>query len=298
MLTVNNLVKNFGDLRAVSAMSFQINDGEILGLVGPNGAGKTTTFRMLLGLMRPDEGEVLWNGAPLNDKVRDLIGYLPEERGLYPKETVEHQIVYFGSLRGKDPKELKPKVDEWLTKLKVKGKKSSKIKELSKGNQQKVQLITTLIHEPKLVILDEPFSGLDPINADIMKDAIIELRKQGACVIFSSHNMDNVEKICDRLLMIKNGQQIMTGSVDEIKESFGRTKVFLESNLTKSEIMAVPGVLDVKAQGKVFEVKLVDPAVGKELFKLATKDGYIPTFSQQTLTLEEIFKLKVGELNG
>ncbi|MBD5068784.1 MAG: ABC transporter ATP-binding protein [Lactobacillus sp.] len=298
MLTVNNLVKNFGDLRAVSAMSFQINDGEILGLVGPNGAGKTTTFRMLLGLMRPDEGEVLWNGAPLNDKVRDLIGYLPEERGLYPKETVEHQIVYFGSLRGKDPKELKPKVDEWLTKLKVKGKKSSKIKELSKGNQQKVQLITTLIHEPKLVILDEPFSGLDPINADIMKDAIIELRKQGACVIFSSHNMDNVEKICDRLLMIKNGQQIMTGSVDEIKESFGRTKVFLESNLTKSEIMAVPGVLDVKAQGKVFEVKLADPAVGKELFKLATKDGYIPTFSQQTLTLEEIFKLKVGELNG
>lgn len=298
MLTVNNLVKNFGDLRAVSAMSFQINDGEILGLVGPNGAGKTTTFRMLLGLMRPDEGEVLWNGAPLNDKVRDLIGYLPEERGLYPKETVEHQIVYFGSLRGKDPKELKPKVDEWLTKLKVKGKKSSKIKELSKGNQQKVQLITTLIHEPKLVILDEPFSGLDPINADIMKDAIIELRKQGACVIFSSHNMDNVEKICDRLLMIKNGQQIMTGSVDEIKESFGRTKVFLESNLTKNEIMAVPGVLDVKAQGKVFEVKLADPAVGKELFKLATKDGYIPTFSQQTLTLEEIFKLKVGELNG
>lgn len=298
MLTVNNLVKNFGDLRAVSAMSFQINDGEILGLVGPNGAGKTTTFRMLLGLMRPDEGEVLWNGAPLNDKVRDLIGYLPEERGLYPKETVEHQIVYFGSLRGKDPKELKPKVDEWLTKLKVKGKKSSKIKELSKGNQQKVQLITTLIHEPKLVILDEPFSGLDPINADIMKDAIIELRKQGACVIFSSHNMDNVEKICDRLLMIKNGQQIMTGSVDEIKESFGRTKVFLESNLTKSEIMAVPGVLNVKAQGKVFEVKLADPAVGKELFKLATKDGYIPTFSQQTLTLEEIFKLKVGELNG
>lgn len=298
MLTVNNLVKNFGDLRAVSAMSFQINDGEILGLVGPNGAGKTTTFRMLLGLMRPDEGEVLWNGAPLNDKVRDLIGYLPEERGLYPKETVEHQIVYFGSLRGKDPKELKPKVDEWLTKLKVKGKKSSKIKELSKGNQQKVQLITTLIHEPKLVILDEPFSGLDPINADIMKDAIIELRKQGACVIFSSHNMDNVEKICDRLLMIKNGQQIMTGSVDEIKESFGRTKVFLESNLTKSEIMAVPGVLDVKAQGKVFEVKLADPAVGKELFKLATKDGYIPTFSQQTLTLEEIFKLKVGGLNG
>lgn len=298
MLTVNNLVKNFGDLRAVSAMSFQINDGEILGLVGPNGAGKTTTFRMLLGLMRPDEGEVLWNGAPLNDKIRDLIGYLPEERGLYPKETVEHQIVYFGSLRGKDPKELKPKVDEWLTKLKVKGKKSSKIKELSKGNQQKVQLITTLIHEPKLVILDEPFSGLDPINADIMKDAIIELRKQGACVIFSSHNMDNVEKICDRLLMIKNGQQIMTGSVDEIKESFGRTKVFLESNLTKSEIMAVPGVLDVKAQGKVFEVKLADPAVGKELFKLATKDGYIPTFSQQTLTLEEIFKLKVGELNG
>ncbi len=279
-------------------MSFQINDGEILGLVGPNGAGKTTTFRMLLGLMCPDEGEVLWNGAPLNDKVRDLIGYLPEERGLYPKETVEHQIVYFGSLRGKDPKELKPKVDEWLTKLKVKGKKSSKIKELSKGNQQKVQLITTLIHEPKLVILDEPFSGLDPINADIMKDAIIELRKQGACVIFSSHNMDNVEKICDRLLMIKNGQQIMTGSVDEIKESFGRTKVFLESNLTKSEIMAVPGVLDVKAQGKVFEVKLADPAVGKELFKLATKDGYIPTFSQQTLTLEEIFKLKVGELNG
>ncbi len=156
-------------------------------------------------------------------------------------------------------------------------------------------MITTLIHEPKLVILDEPFSGLDPVNAQIMQDAIIALRKQGSCVIFSSHNMANVEQICDRLVMIKDGRQVLAGKVQDIKDSFGKIKVFLESPLTTAEVQAVSGVVAVKERGRRLEVTLSDPAAGRELFELATKDGYIPTFSQETLTLEEIFKLKAGE---
>ncbi len=203
--------------------------------------------------------------------------------------------MYFGKLRGKAPREIKEKLDYWMEHLQVKGKKNDKIKSLSKGNQQKVQLITTLIHEPKLVILDEPFSGLDPVNAQIMQDAIIALRKQGSCVIFSSHNMANVEQICDRLVMIKDGRQVLAGKVQDIKDSFGKIKVFLESPLTTAEVQAVSGVVAVKERGRRLEVTLSDPAAGRELFELATKDGYIPTFSQETLTLEEIFKLKAGE---
>ena len=159
MLVVEHLAKNFGTLKAVQDLSFEIKDGEILGLVGQNGSGKTTTFRMLLGLMQPTAGKVLWNGEKIGEKQKDLIGYLPEERGLYPKETIEQQVMYFGKLRGKAPREIKEKLDYWMDHLQVKGKKNDKIKSLSKGNQQKVQLITTLIHEPKLVILDEPLVG-------------------------------------------------------------------------------------------------------------------------------------------
>lgn len=296
MLEVKRLNKSFGQMQAVNDLSFQIEDGQILGLIGQNGAGKTTTFRMILGLMQADQGEVLWNGEPIGPKHQNLIGYLPEERGLYPKETVEHQIIYFGNLRGIPAPKLKQEVDAWLEKFAVKGKKSDKIKSLSKGNQQKVQLITTLIHRPKLVILDEPFSGLDPLNADIMKQAILELKKAGACVIFSSHNMANVEELCDQLLMIKDGKEVLAGMVTDIRESFGRIKVFLEAQVTLAELEALPYVEKVKEKQKLFEVTLTTPEAGKELFKFALKDDYIATFSQQPLSLEEIFKLKAGQV--
>lgn len=298
MLEAKHLVKKFGEYKAVDDLSFQIQDGEIMGLIGQNGAGKTTTFRLILDFLRADCGEVLWNGQPLSAKDYNVIGYLPEERGLYPKVSIQDQLIYFAKLRGKTKKEIEPKIDEWMDKFQVKGKKTDKIKSLSKGNQQKVQLISTLIHEPKLVILDEPFSGLDPVNAELLKDGIIELKSKGSCVIFSSHNMDNVEKICDHLIMLRNGAMVLNGKVHEIRESFGRTKVFLESSLSKESIEQMKDIQQVKTrEDGSLEITLSNPEAGKELFNLATADGYIPMFNQQPPTLEEIFKLKAGDIN-
>ncbi|MDH6363300.1 ABC-2 type transport system ATP-binding protein [Enterococcus sp. PF1-24] len=295
MLQVKNLTKTFGDYTAVNDLSFEIPKGQILGLIGQNGAGKTTTFRLILDFLTPDNGEILWDGHQIGSKDYNIIGYLPEERGLYPKISIQEQLLYFAELRGKSRKEIEPKIDEWMEKFQVKGKKTDKVKSLSKGNQQKVQLISTLIHEPKLVILDEPFSGLDPVNAELLKDGIIELKSKGSSVIFSSHNMDNVEKICDNLIMLRNGETVLDGKVFEIRESFGRTKLFLDSAMSPMEVMNIAGVLDVVEQPDgSLNITLENAEVGKEIFALATKNGYIPMFNQQPPTLEEIFKMKAG----
>lgn len=296
MLEAKHLKKTFGPLTAVDDVSFTIKEGEILGMIGQNGAGKTTTFRLILDFLTSDSGEILWNGKPLTKADYDIIGYLPEERGLYPKVTIEDQLIYFGRLRGKSKKEVKSLIDMWMEKFQVKGKKTDKVKSLSKGNQQKVQLIATLLHEPKLVILDEPFSGLDPVNAGILEEGIKELRQQGACVIFSSHNMNNVEEICDHLLMLRDGSVVLKGTVKEIREQFGRTKLFLETPMSIQELSELPGVKSVKTTNEgVYLLDLEDASYGKSIFDVVTKDGFIPTFSQQPPTLEEIFKLKAGE---
>ena len=296
MLEVKNLRKTFDDYCAVDNLTFTVKPGTIMGLIGQNGAGKTTTFRLILDFLKADRGEVFWDGRPIGKNEYDIIGYLPEERGLYPKVTIQDQLLYFAQLRGKTKKEIEPKIDEWMERFQVKGKKTDKVKTLSKGNQQKVQLIATLIHEPKLIILDEPFSGLDPVNAELLKEGILSLKNSGSCVIFSSHNMDHVEKICDHLIMLNNGQTVLNGVVHEIRQSFGRTKVFLESNLTLDEIQVIAGVEKIKVhEDQSFEITLNDPEAGKVLFTAATKDGYIPMFNQQPPTLEEIFKQKVGE---
>ncbi|MGY3723998.1 ABC-2 type transport system ATP-binding protein [Granulicatella balaenopterae] len=295
MLEVKNVHKSFGSLKAVNDLSFSIKENEILGMIGRNGSGKTTTFRLILDFLTPDKGEVLWNNHPLTSEDYDAIGYLPEERGLYPKVTIQEQILYFAKLRGKKAKDILPKIDYWMEKFQVKGKKTDKIKTLSKGNQQKVQLITTLIHEPKLVILDEPFSGLDPVNAALLKEAIMELKQKGACVIFSSHNMENVAEICDSLVMIHNGDQVLEGEVDDIRLSFGRTKLIVEADVTDEELLAIPGVISIESlplNQKLLQLEHEE--VGREVFKLVAKDGYVPVFNQQPPTLEEIFKMKAG----
>ncbi|WP_314064630.1 ABC transporter ATP-binding protein [uncultured Vagococcus sp.] len=296
MLEVKQLVKTFGDMTAVDHVSFTIPEGKILGLIGQNGAGKTTTFRLILDFLTADQGEVLWKGRKLTEKDYNVIGYLPEERGLYPKISIEEQLIYFARLRGKTKKEIAPKIDEWMAKFQVKGKKTDKVKALSKGNQQKVQLISTLIHEPELIILDEPFSGLDPVNAELLKDGIIELKEKGSCVIFSSHNMDNVEKICDHLIMLRDGQMVLDGEVHEIRQSFGRTKLFIESELSLEAIQGTEGVLTshLRSDG-IIEATLRDEQVGRELFDQAVTFGYMPVFNQLPPTLEDIFKMKVGE---
>lgn len=297
MLEVKNLTKTFGSMTAVDNVSFDIPDGKILGLIGQNGAGKSTTFRLILDFLEQDKGSILWNGNPITEKDYNKIGYLPEERGLYPKVTIENQLIYFGRLRGKTKKEIVPLIDHWMEKFEVKGKKTDKVKSLSKGNQQKVQLIATLIHQPKLVILDEPFSGLDPVNAELLKKGIIELKEQGSCVIFSSHNMENVEKICDHLVMLRHGKMVLDGTVQSIRESFGRTYLDIETALTKDELLDIEGVSQVEEKrAHVYQIQLNSEKAGEVVFKKALQmTDYLPIFNQQPPTLEEIFKMKVGE---
>lgn len=298
MLEVNGLKKSFGAVKAVDDVNFTIESGKIMGLIGQNGSGKTTTFRMILRLLNPDEGKVTWMGNPFSNNFFDHIGYLPEERGLNQKMTVEHQILYFAKLRGKKADEIEPLIDQWLEEFEVKGERKDKIKSLSKGNQQKVQLICTLIHEPDLIILDEPFSGLDPVNAELLEEGIRRARDRGASIIFSSHNMNNVEELCDNLVMLKNGRQVLNGTIREIRESFGRTRVFLESKLTRQEIEAIDGVEEIlDVEEGTFQIRLRDAEVGRRLFDIATANGYIPTFSQQPPTIEEIFKQIAGDEN-
>lgn len=298
MLEVTSLRKSFGTLQAVDDVSFSIEKGQIMGLIGQNGSGKTTTFRMILKLLTQDEGKILWNGQPFTKEFFNHVGYLPEERGLNQKMTVEHQILYFAQLRGKEKAEINPKIDEWLEEFKVVGGRKDKIKSLSKGNQQKVQLITTLIHEPDLIILDEPFSGLDPVNAELLEAGIRRAKERGASIIFSSHNMNNVEELCDNMVMLKNGRQVLNGTIQEIRESFGRTRLFLESPLTTEDLEAIPGVVSVReVNSGTHYVRLANAEVGHQIFDLATRDGYISTFSQQPPTIEEIFKQIAGEVD-
>lgn len=297
MLEVSGLTKAFGDMVALNDVSFTIPKGQILGLIGQNGAGKSTTFRLILNFLDQDKGSIMWNGRPITEKDYNIIGYLPEERGLYPKVTIEDQLIYFGRLRGKSKKEIIPLIDFWMDKFEVKGKKTDKVKSLSKGNQQKVQLIATLIHEPELVILDEPFSGLDPVNAELLKTGIIELKEKGSCVIFSSHNMENVEKICDHLVMLRHGEMVLNGTVHSIREAFGRTQLDIETTLSKEHLLSVEGVRSVvEIRQNVYKIQLDSPEVGEVLFNMALeKADYLPIFNQQPPTLEEIFKMKVGE---
>lgn len=298
MLEVKGLKKSFGSLIAVDNVNFTINQGQIMGLIGQNGSGKTTTFRMILKLLNADEGSVLWDGQPFSKEFFDYVGYLPEERGLNQKMTIEHQILYFARLRGKKNSEIEPLIDEWLREFEVVGERKDKIKSLSKGNQQKVQLICTLIHEPDLIILDEPFSGLDPVNAGLLEEGIRKARDRGASIIFSSHNMNNVEELCDNLVMLKNGRQVLYGTIREIRERFGRTRLFLESSLTKAELEQIEGVENVSGvEEGIYHIQLADAEVGRKIFDLATQEGYIPTFSQQPPTIEEIFKQIAGEVD-
>lgn len=296
MLEVKNLRKTFGELVAVDDLSFTIEDGEILGFIGQNGSGKTTTFRLILDFLMQDSGSVLWNGKPLSSDEYNIIGYLPEERGLYPKDSIETQLRFFGQLRGKTRKEIDEKIDYWMEKFEVKGKRTDKVKTLSKGNQQKVQLIATLIHEPKLVILDEPFSGLDPVNAELLKTAVAELREQKVCVVFSDHNMMNVEKMVDKMIMVKEGKKILDGTVDAVRQSFGRTKVFIEAPVSEEELVQLEGVKEVQVERNgTYELTLENEAAGKAVFDYVTQSGYIQMFSQQPPSLEEIFKMKAGD---
>lgn len=292
MLAINNVTKQFGTVKALNGVTFDVPDGQITGLIGQNGAGKSTTFHSILNFLNY-EGEITWDGQPITENDFDNIGYLPEERSLMAKLTVEQQIVYLARLKNKPAKIIRPQIDDWMTKFAVKGKKTDKIKSLSKGNQQKVQLICTLIHQPKLIILDEPFSGLDPVNADLLKRAILEARRQGAAIIFSSHDMANVESICDRLVMLKTGNVVLNGALGEVRESFGRSELYVTTDWQEGQLAELSHVTNVThLRDHRYLLHLNDPAAGRDIFDRLTGGHYIEEFSQQPPTLDEIFRLK------
>ena len=220
MLTLKNVNKIFHDTHAVKDLNLSLKRGEIYGLLGANGAGKTTTFRMILGLYEQTSGEITWNNQKMNESINDLIGYLPEERALLQKLTVKKQVSYLAMLKGMDENKIETELDKWLKKFNLSDYKNKKIKELSKGNQQKVQFICAVIHNPELIILDEPFTGLDPINLELMKEEIINFKNEGKTIIFSSHRMEHIETLCDRLTILRQGKTVLQGNLKEIKQSY------------------------------------------------------------------------------
>lgn len=295
MIIVDSLSKSFGELVALHNESFILNDGEILGLIGKNGSGKTTTFRLLLNFLKADQGGVQINGHTVDKLDYRTIGYLPEEHGLYQKFTVKEQIMYFAMLKGMSKREIQKKIQPWLDKFEVKATQNSRISNLSKGNQQKVQLITTLIHQPKIILLDEPFSGLDPINAQLLQKEIIRQKENGASVIFSSHDMANVESISDKVLMLNKGKTVLNGATQEIRSSFGYLRLNVVARLSAQKIREIPGVLDSKSINGMISLRVRDEETAETVFKVIRKETKVTEFSQSYPSLDEIFKLKGSE---
>src|SRR5699024_6008996 len=229
-LKIEDVTKRFGNFTAVDQLSLEIPEKQIFGFLGSNGAGKTTTFRMILGLIDETAGKITWQGEPITYQRTDEIGYLPEERGLYPKLSVKDQIIYLGRLRGMDKKDVLVELGKWLERFNVPQYMDKKVEELSKGNQQKIQFISAVIHQPKLLILDEPFSGLDPVNVEQMKEAVMELKASGTTIVFSSHQMDTVEELCEYLCIMQDGKAIIQGSLKDVKRSFGKKNLFIHAD--------------------------------------------------------------------
>lgn len=294
MLEVKNVQVNYGDFVAVKDLNFSIKPGEIFGLLGTNGAGKTTTFRVMMGLLEPVSGEVLYNGQKIGYHNTDEIGYMIEERSLFTKMTVFDLMQFFGALKGMDKKLIEKKLDYWLERFKIVDYKNKKVKELSKGNQQKIQFISAIINDPKLLILDEPFSGLDPLNTILFVDVINELKDNGTMIIFSSHQIDHVEKFCEKLLVLDKGVELFGGYIKDIKNDFKKHTIKIIGNVPLSELKPLEGVLDVNEDAKEISVKIAKKANSKLIFdKVRHYD--ITKYEVEQAALSEIFIAKVGQ---
>lgn len=292
MIEIKNLSKNFGDLKALDNVSFDVKKGELFGVIGQNGAGKSTLFRSMMNFYDHFDGQILYEGEKMSKVPLEKIGFLPEERSLSPKKTIREEVKFFARLnqmRNLDEKTLQAYFDRF----EIKGSLDDKIKSLSKGNQQKVQLLASLIYKPEFLILDEPFSGLDPYNANLLMGIIKEINNQGTTIIFSSHNMENVECLCDRLIMLKNGKIVLKGSPNEIRNSYEKDLVKVRAEENLSEIFPQ---YDVKKDANLWTIRLENEADGRGIFdKLVEKLGYLEMFSQEPPSLNEIFARKVEE---
>lgn len=292
MLHIHSVTKRFDGLTAVDDVDFEVHQGEIYGFLGPNGAGKTTTIRMIMGIIEPDDGEITFSGNPIRTLSVNTFGYLPEERGLYQKQKLHETIVYFGVLKGLREHEAKSRATEWLKRFNLSDYSNKKIQELSKGNQQKVQFILTLLHNPKLVVLDEPFTGLDPVNQLLLKDIIKEKQAEGVTFMFSTHNMEQVERLCTNICLINNGKIVLEGELAQIRRDFSNEVVTVQFD----------GILPKVGIGDFLE----NPSLGEGLVEGVLRDGTrafitwlnqsveIHNFSMRPPTLEEIFIETVG----
>lgn len=296
MLKVEHVTKYYDDFRAVNDLSFEVKEGEIFGLLGVNGAGKTTTFRMIMGLLDKTEGNITLNGKKIDYSVSDEIGFLTEERSLIPSKTVLEQAIFYGVLKGLTEKEVEKRLDKYLEEFGITDYKNKKIKELSKGNQQKIQFIISIIHEPKLLILDEPFSGLDPINVEMFKKEILRLKKKGTMIIFSSHMMEHIEYFCDSLIILVKGNTVLEGKLTKIKKDFRKKNVKVQASLDEKEILKVKGVEGIEKNKDEYTIRLEDESYVNDLFKAISKYDNVTKFVVEEPTLNEIFVSKVGEV--
>jgi len=292
-IDVEQVSKSFRNTRAVDNVSFTVSQGEIFGMVGPNGAGKTTTLRMLMDILKPDSGRINILGEYINERIKDRVGYLPEERGLYKKITVTESLSYLAALKNMKGKRVTERATELLTQVNMLQHRNKKIEELSRGMGQIIQFIATILHEPELIVLDEPFSGLDPVNTERLKEFILELKSHDKAIILSTHQMNQVEELCDRFLMINKGQAVLYGSLDEIKSKFRNNSIFIECDSIPEDL---PGVIGSKDHKRYVELFLDGVTPPKEvLAALVRSRATVNRFEVSTPSLNEIFIQVVKE---
>ena len=295
-LRVSNVTKRFGEFTAVDDLSFDVRPGRVFGFLGPNGAGKTTTIRMIVGITAPDEGEIRLFGERMSAKLQDRIGYLPEERGLYKKMKIVDQLRYFAALKDVPRAEADKRIDFWLGRMNLSEWKNKKTTDLSKGMQQKIQFISTVLHDPDLLILDEPFSGLDPVNVEFMIDVLSEFRQKEKTVIFSTHLMETAERLCHDIILINKSKKVIGGSLREVKESYGHNRIALRMTGGDTVLADRSLVARTEAHADEIEVELADGADPQALLRRLVDSGAtIGKFEQVEPTLNDIFIEQVGK---
>ena len=288
-VVLEGVSKSFDHLMAVDDLWLKIEQGSLFGLLGPNGAGKTTAIRIILNIILPDKGMISIFGKSLSDEAKNQIGYLPEERGLYSKMKVSDMLLFLAAIKGMKPRKARESMDYWLERLDLIGWKDKKVQELSKGMQQKLQFIATILHKPDLIILDEPFFGLDPINANLLKDIILELNKEGKTIILSTHMMEKVEKLCHHICLINQGKKVLDGSLKEIKKKYGKNSVIISFNGRDDFLKDHPSVEKMNSYSNYVELRLSRGADPQKILAKAMEGAAINRFEVMEPSLNEIF---------
>ncbi len=297
-LIVEHANKSFAQVQAIKDLSMEVKEGAIFGFLGPNGAGKTTTMRMILDILRPDSGRISWNGKNVREVPRRNWGYLPEERGLYPKMKVDEQLLFLARLNGLSKQAAGKALDEWLERFQINENRSWKVEELSKGNQQKVQFLATVLHDPAVLVMDEPFSGLDPVNANVLKEAFIEMHQRGKTIIFSTHQLEQVEELCQDVVIIDKGQTIVQGSVQEVKRQHGRNvvRLKLDNDPEAFWLDSLEGVTVTKRRQDYIEMRIQANLNPNLIVEAALRHGgVISRFELVEPSLTDIFIEHVGK---